>query len=164
MSDAETDPVSSSRIRRAVAAGDLDTARRFLGRPHWLTGTVVSGEQRGRTMGFPTANIRPEVLSYPPRGVYAGWLDTGGSMYRAVANIGTKPTFHEAHGETVEVHALDVQLNDLYGQRVRFFFEAFLRNERAFSSRDGLMHQIAVDCDSARSILDGAEPPPRFSL
>jgi len=164
VSDAKTDAVSSSRIRQAVASGSLSQASEFLGRPHWLTGLVVPGEQRGRTLGFPTANISPEVTAYPPRGVYAGWLDTGEMLVSAVANIGTKPTFHDAHEQTLEVHALDTEIGDVYGRRVRFYFESQIREERTFSSRETLVAQIGLDCDAARIALADLKPPHRFSL
>ncbi|MDI3298158.1 MAG: bifunctional riboflavin kinase/FAD synthetase [Bacillota bacterium] len=159
-------PVSSSRIRALVEAGEVREAARLLGGPFRLEGRVVPGDRRGRALGFPTANLEPpEELLRPARGVYAGWAerleqegdDGGGSApraagrWRAVVNVGLRPTF-DGRRETVEAHLLDVQL-DLYGARLAVDLVERLREERAFPSAEALRLQIAEDVEAARRRL-----------
>jgi len=146
-------PVSSTRIRAMVAAGDLAGAAAALGRPHEVRGLVVPGDGRGRTLGFPTANVAlPVELALPPGGVYAvraGRL--GGALEPAVANLGTRPTFGGI-GQALEVHLLDPP-GDLYGATLRVAFVAHLRDERRFDGPGALVTQIAADVAAARLAL-----------
>lgn len=145
-------PVSSSRIRKLVAAGDVVAAARLLGRPHRLRGTVVKGDQRGRTIGFPTANLDNEVELLPLDGVYAvrAAVD-GGEPAAGVMNIGTRPTF-SGHERRIEVHLLD-GAGDLYGHELTVDLVARIRGERRFEGVDALVAQIRADVDAARQAL-----------
>lgn len=142
--------VSSSRIRRALRQGDVVEADRCLGRPYALTGTVVGGEQQGRKMGFPTANlslVEPCQL-VPASGVYevAAQIDDKPAVYTAMMNIGTRPTFHGDH-LTLEVHILQFDGN-LYGHRLTVAFRRRLREERPFDSPEALARQLRQDISS----------------
>jgi len=144
-------PVSSTAIRTALGRGDVDAAARMLGRPYTLPGMVVAGAGRGRTLGFPTANVAPgrPVLVAP--GVYACTFEVGGQSRRAVVNVGVRPTFGEAT-LAVEAYLLDFS-GDLYGQTVRLTFVSRVREERRFPSVDALRAQIADDVETARRRL-----------
>ncbi|MEM6929979.1 MAG: bifunctional riboflavin kinase/FAD synthetase [Myxococcota bacterium] len=147
-------PVSSSRIRRALQEGDVASAATCLGRQHAVRGSVVAGDQRGRTIGFPTANLR-QVEGLPPaRGVYAtrAWLD--GEARPSVANLGVRPTVDGEDAEQVvlEVHLLDFT-GDLYGRTITVEFVDFIRGERAFDGLGSLKDQIARDAEAARARL-----------
>ena len=149
--------ISSSRIRAALQAGDPVAAASMLGRDWAVTGTVIKGDQRGRKIGFPTANIALETLQHPAFGVYAVEIDfddgTATPQKRAggVANIGTRPTF-EKQDVLCEAHLFDSDL-DLYGQRLLVRLKAFLRPEQRFSGMDALLAQISTDAEQARRIL-----------
>ena len=141
--------VSSSEIRAALQRGDVSGAARSLGRPYGITGQVTSGAGRGRTLGFPTANIDPDRPVLVARGVYRGLVTVDGGGHAAVVNVGVRPTF----GETtlaVEAHLLDFA-GDLYGRRVRLDFMARLRDEMRFPSIEDLKAQVARDIAAARS-------------
>ena len=140
--------VSSSRIRNLLLEGDVDGAARLLGRPYRIRGRVVHGDGRGRTIGFPTANIDATTELLPANGVYAVWLTSTDGRRAAVANLGTRPTF-DGVGRRLEAHALD-GASDLYGQDVAVDCVARLRGEVKFSSKDELVAQIARDCADAR--------------
>jgi riboflavin kinase/FMN adenylyltransferase len=156
-------PFSSSRARDAVAAGDLDEVGRVLGRPHSLSGTVVRGDERGRTLGFPTANLGdvPEML--PANGVYAVRVerfDAASGQYAPLAggvtNVGVRPTVPGSTGEasrTVETFVLGFS-GDLYGERLRLELVARLRPEQKFASLEELKDQIARDVAQARAKLE----------
>jgi len=144
-------PVSSSAIRGALQRADLDLAARMLGRPYFVGGDVVEGAGRGRTLGFPTANIVAERLLLVPSGVYACRLHVGEVVHGAVLNAGVRPTFGEKVF-TLEAHVLDFA-GDLYGRRVRLDFVRHLREERKFSGVDALKAQIAADVTAARAAL-----------
>jgi len=153
-----TGQFSSSRARDAVAEGNLDEIERVLGRPHSLSGTVVRGDERGRTLNFPTANLGsvPEML--PPDGVYAVEVDIFGrrdGCYRplgkGVTNIGVRPTF-AAKGRTVETFVLDFS-GELYEERLRLHLIHRLREEKKFPSLNELREQIARDVANARARL-----------
>jgi len=143
--------VSSTLIRTAIAAGDLDGAHRLLGRWPSAFGEVVRGEQRGRQIGFPTANVLPQSPVLPPHGVYAVQVLLGGDTHAGVANLGVRPTFG-AGAPVLEVHLLDWQ-GDLYGQVLEVCFLTRLRPERKFASVEELREQIARDVASARDLL-----------
>ena len=149
--------VSSTRIRDALRTGDVATATSMLGRVHEVDGTVVTGHRRGRTIGFPTANLDCDRVLMPADGVYAviaRVLDRPGIL-RGVANLGTRPTF--AAGRSVEAHLFDFD-GDLYGARLRVGFVARLRGEQKFDGVDALRAQIARDADTARSLLEREDP------
>ena len=149
--------ISSSRIRAALQAGDPVAAASMLGRDWAVTGTVIKGDQRGRKIGFPTANIALETLQHPAFGVYAVEIDiddgTATPQKRAggVANIGIRPTF-EKKDVLCEAYLFDSDC-DLYGQRLLVRLKAFLRPEQRFSGIDALLAQIATDAEQAQRIL-----------
>ncbi len=149
----EGEIVSSSAIRTAVEDGTVDKARLMLGRPFALTGEVVRGDGRGRTIGFPTANIAVDNEIVPRRGVYVTELSALGARYPSMTNVGVRPTFG---GTTlsVETHLIDVE-EDLYGQRVEVRFLARLRDERKFAGPAELADQIARDQAAANSYFSG---------
>ncbi len=151
--------ISSTGIRAMLAAGDVTAAAHDLGRPHRVEGVVVRGQQRGRSLGFPTANL--ETLPHtaiPADGVYAGWLsslDPAGlesQRWPAAISVGTNPTFDGRH-RTVEAYALDRDDLDLYGMHVAVDFVARLRPTLKFSSAGELVEQMHVDVDDARRLL-----------
>jgi riboflavin kinase/FMN adenylyltransferase len=142
-------PVSSTEVRAALQRGDLALAERFLGRPYSVGGSVVHGAGRGRTLGFPTANVQPDRPVLVPAGVYECDLVLGGVSHHAVVNIGVRPTFGEAT-TTVEAHVLDFA-GDMYGRHVELRFHERLRPERKFGSVEELKAQIADDIKQARA-------------
>ena len=144
-------PVSSTAIRAAIQLGDLPAARRLLGREFSIFGTVIAGNKLGRTIGFPTANIRPENEQLPPNGVYAVTAALEETNVRGVANIGLRPTVEAAAKERLlEVHLFDFD-GDLYGQDIEVHFHRFIRPEQKFPSLDALKEQIAADAAIARA-------------
>jgi riboflavin kinase/FMN adenylyltransferase len=149
-----TTRVSASLVRERLDAGDVTGAQALLGRSFALRGTVVEGDKRGRTIGFPTANMQIDPLQIVPAdGVYAcrAFLADGSAYLPAVTNIGVRPTF-DGLRRTVEAHLLDWS-GDLYGQVVRLTFEQRLRGEQKFASIDDLVAQIRRDADAARTLL-----------
>ena len=158
--------VSSSRVRRALLAGDVASAARWLGRPYRLAGVVSAGQRRGQTLGFPTANLTQIATVIPGDGVYAvrAWLPSAtparGSEQRwrpAAANIGPNPTFGE-QARKVEVHLLDFQ-GDLYGRTLAVDFLAKLRETQPFDSVDHLLAQIRADVAKVRALINAAPSP-----
>ncbi len=145
-------PISSSRIRRAVAAGQVDDAAAMLGRPYRLTGPVVKGFQRGgRLLGFPTANIHTKAPLLPARGVYAAWTWLDGQRYKGALNIGFNPTFDNERS-TVEVHLLDFD-RDIYGETLSVEPVLHIRPEQKFEGLDALKAQIANDVQKVDDVL-----------
>ncbi len=151
---------SSSDARRLVQTGRIEDAAGILGRWFELEGRIATGDRRGRTLGFPTANLGLTGLLHPPAGVYAlyaGVEGPSGPVWRpAVGNLGKRPTFG-GQEERLEVHLFDFS-GDLYGRRVCFRFVATLRPERKFDGLDALKAQIALDCREARAILARERP------
>lgn len=145
-------PISSSRIRKLVAAGEVAEAAALLGRPHALLGEVVRGDARGRTIGFPTANVANEIELTPADGVYAVrvGLDAAEPTLPGVMNVGRRPTV-EGSERRFEVHLLDFA-GDLYGRRLRVALTHRLRGEQRFPSLDALRAQIAADVAAARAL------------
>lgn len=157
--------ISSTAIRRAILEGDVESARTMLGRPYELRGIVADGDKRGRTIGFPTANVEvPSAMCVPADGVYAAWYerDSGpraGAVYPAAVNIGRRPTFYEnAPVSLIEAHVIDNgpaehQPLDLYGESARLRFVKRLRGEQKFDGPDALRAQLDRDIDAARDAL-----------
>lgn len=147
-------PITSSRIRDAVVRGDVSEAAGLLGRPHELEGVVVRGDGRGRSIGFPTANLDVEAaLCRPAVGIYAGtWTRPGGERLIAAISVGRRPTFHEHAEVAVEAHLCDFDA-DLYGERGRLAFVTRLRDEQRFESVDALVAQIALDVEATRAAV-----------
>ncbi|HID86400.1 MAG TPA: riboflavin biosynthesis protein RibF, partial [Anaerolineae bacterium] len=146
--------VSSSRIRALMAEGRVAEAARLLGRYPSLRGEVVAGAERGKGLGFPTANLSlDERQVIPANGVYAVRVHLGREIHDGVANIGVRPSFDNGE-RTVEAHLLDFD-RDIYGQELELHFVERLRNERRYSSPDQLVAQIERDVKTARRILSG---------
>lgn len=147
--------VSSTLVRGAVQAGDLAKASRLLGRDYSILGTVVRGDQIGRKLGFPTANLSAHNEQFPPNGVYAVDAVLDGERLKGIVNIGVRPTIAHATGvRLLELHIFDFD-RDIYGQDIEVFFRAFIRPEQKFSGLDELKGQIAKDVEQARGILAG---------
>ena len=141
--------VSSSHIRGLVAAGEVDQATRFLGIPFQLRGEVMHGDERGRELGFPTANLIPaEDLVCPGHGIYACRADG----YAAAVSIGVRPTFKTGRGELIEAYLLDFE-GDLYGRTLQLDFLQRLRGERRFDSAEALIVQMQRDVERARAVV-----------
>ena len=150
--------VSSSAVRQAVLDGEVERAAVLLGRPHLVRGTVVAGDQRGRTIGFPTANLETDAELVPAPGVYAVWARIdGGEALPGVANLGFRPTF-AGQAFRVEVHLLDFQ-GDVYGRQLEVEFVGRLRGERRFDGVDELVAQIQRDVVDGRRLLGGERAP-----
>ncbi|SME89304.1 bifunctional riboflavin kinase/FAD synthetase [Pseudobacteriovorax antillogorgiicola] len=159
--------ISSTRIRSCLEEGDAALAHRLLGRPYALLGSIKKGQQLGRTLAFPTANLQTTNQLIPKFGVYAGfvWLDGEGSpptelrpdlslLHPTVFNIGVKPTVDGDHSPSVEGHILDKkwQADELYQQQARYYLTNFIRDEIKFPSLDALREQIGKDCETARML------------
>jgi riboflavin kinase / FMN adenylyltransferase len=144
--------VSSTRIRQAIAVGDIDLAKNLLSRPHRLQGIVVHGEKRGREIGYPTANLgySTSYNSVPADGVYAGWLEVGGQRWASAISIGTNPTFAGERSRQVEAYALDQIGLELYDQSAVIDFGWRLRDTLKFDGLEPLLEQMKKDCDQAR--------------
>ncbi|MFF4344558.1 bifunctional riboflavin kinase/FAD synthetase [Kitasatospora sp. NPDC001540] len=148
------EPFSSSLCRRLVAAGDMTGVAEILGRPHRVEGEVVRGAQRGRELGYPTANVDTVAHSaIPADGVYAGWLTADGETMPAAISVGTNPTF-DGTARTVEAYAIDRVGLDLYGQHVAVDFLAWLRGMEKFDSIDALLERMAEDVKRARDLTE----------
>jgi riboflavin kinase/FMN adenylyltransferase len=144
--DGET--VSSTRIRALVAAGDMAGARHCLGAPFMVEGTVVEGDQRGRQLGFPTANIVPDDrLAIPGHGVFAAFADG----VPAAVNVGVRPTFESGRGVLIETYLID-RNEDLYGRTLRVAFVERLRGEKRFPSVEELIAQMRIDVEDAKRV------------
>jgi riboflavin kinase/FMN adenylyltransferase len=149
-------PVSSTRIREAIRAGQLDTASQMLGRAYSLAGLVVRGDQLGGKLGFPTANLDVSGLVLPPSGVYAAHLRAKGESFRGVLNIGYRPTVQSTAPQLrVEVHLLDFK-GDLYEQELEVTLVKKLREEQMFPSLEALREQIARDVARARALFEAS--------
>jgi riboflavin kinase/FMN adenylyltransferase len=143
--------VSSTRIRTVLGAGDVEYAAELLGRPYHVKGFVIHGDKRGRTIGFPTANIGlKDTYIVPPTGVYAVKAEIGGAVYNGVCNVGYKPTFYEKRpGQpSIEVNLFDFD-RDIYGSEIKVEWYKRLRSEKKFGSVDELVEQISRDKEEA---------------
>jgi riboflavin kinase/FMN adenylyltransferase len=150
-------PISTSRIRRLLQDGYPERATALLGRPYAIRGEVMHGDARGRTIGFPTANIPLGRHMEPARGVYAVAAIIGGATVKGVANIGLRPTVGGTESR-LEAHFFDFA-DDLYGQELTIALHHFIREERKFENFAALKEQIEVDARQARALLDAASPP-----
>lgn len=153
--DEVDEPVSSTAIRRALAGGDIDVATKMLGRPHEVRGIVAKGDQRGRTIGFPTANVSiPDGICLPSDGVYAGiYKRSDGTKHCCAINLGRRPTFYASQGYSLlEAYLLDFS-GDLYDEQASVQFVAFLRSERHFGGIDELKTQLVKDIEHARAAV-----------
>jgi riboflavin kinase/FMN adenylyltransferase len=148
-------PVSSTRIRQLLSAGRVDEAAELLGRPHQVRGVVEHGDKRGRELGFPTANVAlPRAIALPADGVYAGRFNGADGVWRAAAlSLGRRPTFYaEADLSLLECHVLDFT-GDLYGQKAKVEFIAYLRGQERYDGVDALIAQMGRDVEAARVAL-----------
>ncbi len=154
--------VSSTRIRKLLAEGEVEEAHQCLGRPYSVWGRVIEGDRRGREIGFPTANLELENELSPARGVYASWVRRIGTEARpvgpsrpAVTNVGTRPTF-EKRDLLTETHLIDFE-GDLYGDRIEVAYVRRIRSEQRFPGIEALRHQIQIDVEQGRRILAGLD-------
>lgn len=151
--DGET--VSSTRIRALIAAGDMEGARHCLGAPFMVEGTVVGGDQRGRELGFPTANIVPDDrLAIPGHGVYAAFANG----VPAAVNVGVRPTFETGRGVLIETYLIDYD-GDLYGTELRVAFVERLRGEKRFAGVEELISQMRIDVEDAKQVCAAFQRP-----
>ncbi|MEU3466307.1 bifunctional riboflavin kinase/FAD synthetase [Streptomyces sp. NPDC006687] len=154
-------PFSSTLARKLVAEGDMEVAAEILGRPHRVEGVVVRGAQRGRELGYPTANVETAPhTAIPADGVYAGWLTADGERMPAAISVGTNVQF-DATERTVEAYAIDRLGLDLYGKHVSVEFLAYVRGMAKFDSLDGLLEAIADDVKRARGLTDAFDAAAR---
>jgi riboflavin kinase/FMN adenylyltransferase len=150
----EGQPIRSRTLRQLIAAGDVGLAETMLGRPFSLGGVVTKGDQRGKGLGFPTANITPEPdLLVPGDGIYATWAIVGGRRHQSATSIGVRPTFGPG-SRSVEAYIFDFD-SDIYGETLTLEFAYRLREEQAFSSVESLVEQMGRDVAQARSVLTG---------
>jgi riboflavin kinase/FMN adenylyltransferase len=148
----EGEIISSTHIRGLVAAGDVAAAARFLGAPFQMRGTVAHGDKRGRSLGFPTANLVPDPhLVVPDHGIYACQAEIDGIRHIAAVNVGVRPTFKTGRGLLVEAFLLDFD-EDIYGRGMRLDFLERLRGERRFDNVDALVEQMGADVQVTRRI------------
>jgi riboflavin kinase/FMN adenylyltransferase len=144
--------ISSTHVRGLVAVGDVAAAGRFLGAPFHMRGTVAHGDKRGRTLGFPTANLVPKPgLVVPGHGIYACRARVGGEEHLAATNVGVRPTFKTGRGLLVEAYLLDFD-GDIYGEELELDFLQRLRGEKRFDSVETLVAQMHRDVEQARRI------------
>jgi riboflavin kinase / FMN adenylyltransferase len=159
-SDALQENISSTLIRELVQAGKMEDVRGLLGRGYALSGEVIKGKQRGRTIGFPTANIAVwDEQLIPMNGVYAGWAYLGDERFIAMTNVGVSPTF-EYKGVTVESYLLDFD-RDIYGETLTITFEKFLRPEQKYDGLDALIAQITKDVEAGRAYMTALDAKTR---
>ncbi|MGZ4495137.1 MAG: bifunctional riboflavin kinase/FAD synthetase [Nocardioides sp.] len=152
---------SSTYVRNCLAAGDVEGAAEAMGRPFTVVGTVVQGDQRGRELGYPTANVPTVGVAAPADGVYAGWLrrlDPPGEPLPAAISVGTNPTFAGERERRVESYVLDRDDLELYGVEVEVSFVARIRGMLRFDSVEALVETMAADCDRARALLGVPSP------
>ncbi len=152
-------PISSTRIREAIAAGDITGANAMLGRPHALDGIIARGDRMGRKIGFPTINLNAENELYPADGVYFSrvYFKSFGREFDCVTNIGRRPTVYENYETTIESFILDFS-SDVYGERVRLSFHDRVREERTFGSMLELTAQIGRDIEATRDYFSKSRP------
>jgi riboflavin kinase/FMN adenylyltransferase len=148
----EGEIISSTHIRGLVSAGDVAAAARFLGAPFHMRGTVAHGDKRGRTLGFPTANLVPDArLVVPDHGIYACRAQVDGQTHVAAVNVGVRPTFKTGRGLLVEAYLLDFE-GDIYDRELRLDFLERLRGEKRFDSVEALVEQMGADVEQTRKL------------
>lgn len=153
VTDDDLGRVSSTRVREAIAQGEVELAARMLGRPVSVRGEVVTGDARGRELGFPTANLGGEIEGFVPAdGVFAGWVTVGGARHPSAISIGSNPTFTPDAQSRVEAYLLDFS-GDLYGQRMTVEFEHRVRGTYTFAGVEELVERIAEDVRETRDLL-----------
>ncbi|WP_232318145.1 bifunctional riboflavin kinase/FAD synthetase [Salisediminibacterium beveridgei] len=157
----EDEKISSTSIRDSLIKGDIEKVNAYLGRVYSLTGHVEQGDQRGRTIGFPTANVSIDQKTLmPANGVYAVTVRTAGEekIHKGICNIGFKPTFNDKHPETpvLEAHIFDYE-GDLYDQELSVSFHKFIRGEQKFSGPDQLVRQINLDSEQVKAFFAGKQ-------
>jgi riboflavin kinase/FMN adenylyltransferase len=153
--EVDGEAVSSTQIRALVASGDVEKAARMLGGPFIVEGQVAHGDKRGRTLGYPTANLIPdESYVHPGHGVYAAWAHG----HAAAVNVGVRPQFQTGRGLLIEAYLIDFD-GDLYGETLRVAFSKRLRGEKRFESVDALVEQMGRDVDEAKAISVAANFP-----
>lgn len=149
--------ISSSEIRKSVKEGHVDIARKMLGRSFYVSGLVEKGDQRGRILGFPTANLSTNAEVYPKSGVYATYTRVREDIYKSVTNVGYNPTFVDTKGNNrplkIETHILNFN-KDIYGEEIEVYFEQFIRAEIKFSDIEGLKSQIKHDIATTLDFLE----------
>ncbi|MBS3934209.1 MAG: riboflavin biosynthesis protein RibF [Truepera sp.] len=143
--------VKSSHIRQLLQAGRVEEAKRFLGHPYLAIGPVIKGDQRGRQLGFPTANVALPPPKALPLGVFAVSVETPQGRFGGMANVGPRPSF-PAEPPALEVHLFDFE-GDLYGQQLTVWFEGFIRQQQRFFSLDELKSRLAYDAEQAKALL-----------
>jgi riboflavin kinase/FMN adenylyltransferase len=145
-------PISSTRIREAIAVGDIRSANAMLGRPHAMDGVIARGDRMGRKIGYPTINLRPENELSPADGVYfsRAYFKSFGREFDCVTNIGRRPTVYENYETTIETFVLDFS-SDVYGEKIRLFFHDRVRDEMTFPSMMALTEQIGRDIEATRA-------------
>lgn len=149
----QDEAISSSRVRQCIREGNRTAVEAMLGRVHQLEAVVEAGEQLGRKLGFPTANLPVDGLELPPNGVYAVWVEWRGKRLAGVLNLGFRPTLQDARPRRrLEVHLLDFQ-DDLYGETLTVEWGRKIRDEQRFSGLDTLTAQIKCDVETARTML-----------
>ncbi|PKN59672.1 MAG: hypothetical protein CVU53_07025, partial [Deltaproteobacteria bacterium HGW-Deltaproteobacteria-11] len=153
--------ISSTLTRNLILAGRVKEAALYLGRPYNLSGEVIAGHRRGRALGFPTANLRPDKALIPARGIYAVRLLLAGKQRHGVLNIGFKPTFSDS-ALSVEAYIFDFD-EDIYGQTLEVLFINRIRDEIKFDGPDRLVEQIRRDVERAREILNQTSGDPILS-
>ncbi len=150
-SDQKIEVISSRKIREMILGGELKRVNEFLGRPFYIEGVVIQGERRGRILGFPTANLMTQSETLPAVGVYLARAHLDSRVYRAMVNVGVKPTFHEMHEITIEAHLLDFQ-EDVYGRKMKLEFLQKIRDEKKFKSVEDLVAQLKLDLQYAKNV------------
>ena len=150
-------PISSTRIRQAIAGGDIRSANAMLGRPHAMDGVIARGDRMGRKIGYPTINLRPENELSPADGVYFSrvYFKSFGREFDCVTNIGRRPTVYENYETTIESFVLDFS-SDVYGEKIRLFFYDRVRDEMTFPSMMALTEQIGRDIEATRAYFSRA--------
>ncbi|MEN9673515.1 MAG: riboflavin biosynthesis protein RibF [Planctomycetota bacterium] len=152
----DNEVVSSSRVRKAIQTGDMLQAKKLLGRTYSIEGKVVSGAKRGRTIGFPTANLENIQTLLPINGVYAGLCNIGNKTFATAVNIGPNPTFSEL-SQKVEAHLLDFE-GDLYDQTIEINFLEKIRNVKTFADKNALVQQLELDIQQTRHLVFAGNP------
>ena len=150
--------ISSSAIRKALSEGELERAHQLLGWSYAISGQVIRGDARGRTISFPTLNIALSEQQYPLPGVYSGWVHIDQAYLPAVANLGTRPTVEVSERLTLEVHVIGESLKEMYGQHVEFIFASKIREVIRFDGIDALKAQIQLDVTEALGHVEGRIP------